>query len=319
MKNKNKITEDTMTGIGTVGQVSTSTTTASTPSTNKKTISIKKKNLTDPTVQSYISKTKDVNIAIIDEDDNVKSTNDKLTYVSNIRDDQGQISKPFTIGDKRFQMVRALTANKLKTLGVYSLDETDETGENIIYDMKVFEETIANKAKQGGSQEEPHVVDEVEAEEERPSFAGFKHFIVNKKTGKARKFKTIEELAKAQMSEDEQYLGMKGFKKFVDEALFGQSKKRSVTETDSAAPAAVPSSVPLPEPTPELQQKAEILMNLIKRRIPDSIFKTIQTPLAKREVIASFAELVGVPRNGLSQLVAGIKALSKTQANEQKK
>lgn len=311
MKNKASISE--VVAGGTMSQIDTSTTTS--PSTNKKSISIKKKDLTDPNVQNYLNKAEDADVTIVDEDDNMKTTNDKLTYLSNIKDDKGQISKPFSIGDKRFQVVRVLTPTREKGLGVYALDETDENGENIIYDMKVFEETIANKAKDSQPTAEPEVMGETEEEGEKPSFAGYKHFIVNKKTGKARKFKTIEELAKAQMSEDEQYMGMKSFRKFVDESLFGQSKKRSVSEVEAASPAQ-PVTTPMGEPTPELQQKAEQLMDLIKERIPESIFKTIVSPLAKREVIASFAELIGVPRNGLNTLLAGIKALSKKTLNQ---
>lgn len=314
MKTKNNISEDTMAGIGTAGQTTTSTS-STTASGGKKVINVNKKDLTDPKVKSYIDNTKDVDVNVIDEDDNMKTTNDKLTYLSNIKDGKGQISKPFTINDKRYQMVRVLTPMKEKGLGVYSLDETDESGENIIYDMKMFEDTIANKAKESvPSNPQPNVMDETT--DENPNFVGYKHFILNKKTGKARKFKTIEELARASMSEDEQYMGMKSFKKYVDEALFGQGRKRSVNEVEptvqtSQSTAVTTATSPLGDPNPELQAKTERLMELIKRRIPEAILKTITTPIAKREVIAGFAELVGVPRTGLSQLVAGIKALSK--------
>jgi len=317
MKKQIKISEDAMTGIGTVGQTSTSTTTASSSpigGANKKSINIKKKDLTDPTVQNYISKTKDANVNILDESpESDKPT--KLQYLSNVRDAKDGISKPFTIGQKRYQMVRVLTPTNEKSLGVYSLDETDDDGENIIYDAKMFEESIAKKAIAEEGVVEPEAPEVAtlnpdKLEEERPSFAGYRHFIVNNKTGKARKFKTIEELAKAQMGDDEQYMGMRGFKKYVDEALFGQSKKRNVTEVD-----AVQASTTVPIDNvggeTELQAKAQVLMDLIKRRIPDSIIKTIVNPEAKREVIAAFAELIGVPRNQLAALVASVKAIAK--------
>jgi hypothetical protein len=316
MKKQIKISEDTMSGIGTVGQTNTSTTTASPIGTNKKSISVKKKDLTDPTVQNYINKTKDVNVTVLDEDALESNQLKKLQYLSNVRDAKDGVSQPFTIGEKRYQMVRALTPSNEKTLGVYSLDETDGDGENIIYDAKTFEETIAKKAiaEEGVVEPEAPEMDTLNPDklesEERPSFAGYRHFIVNDKTGKARKFKTIEELAQAQMGEGERYMGMRSFKKYVDEALFGQAKKRNVTEVDAAPTTVATDSTG--ENDVELQAKAQKLMDIIKRRVPDSIIKTIVTPLAKREVIAAFAEMIGVPRNGLAQLVAGIKSLAKT-------
>lgn len=313
MKKLDKISEDSMTGIGTVGQTNTSTTTAPIGSTNKKTINVKKKDLTDPTVQNYISKTKDANITVLDEEGDLNQVK-KLQYLSNVRDAKDGISQPFTIGEKRYQMVRALTPTNEKTIGVYSLDETDESGENIIYDAKEFENNIAKKAIAEEGVVEPEAPEMAtlnpdKLEDENPSFAGYRHFIVNNKTKKARKFKTIEELAKAQMSEDEQYMGVKSFKKYVDEALFGQTKKRNVTEMDTT-----PTDGTSNADNVELQAKAKVLMDLIKRRIPDTVIRTIVNPEAKKEVIAAFAELIGVPRNQLASLVASVKAIAKSPA-----
>ena len=63
----------------------------------------------------------------------------------------------------------------------------------------------------------------------------------------------------------------------------------------------------------EMNAKAKKLMVLISKRIPTNIIKTIKTPVAKREVIAAFAELIGVPRQGLPNLINGLKVLSKTK------
>jgi hypothetical protein len=63
----------------------------------------------------------------------------------------------------------------------------------------------------------------------------------------------------------------------------------------------------------EMNAKAKKLMVLISKRIPTNIIQTIKTPVAKREVIAAFAELIGVPRQGLPNLINGLKVLSKTK------
>ena len=67
----------------------------------------------------------------------------------------------------------------------------------------------------------------------------------------------------------------------------------------------------------EMNIKAEKLMAMIAKRIPQNIIKTITTPIAQREVIAAFAELIGVPRNGLNKLIAGLKDLAKQQQQQQ--
>ena len=54
-------------------------------------------------------------------------------------------------------------------------------------------------------------------------------------------------------------------------------------------------------------------MDLIGKRVPQNVIKTIKTPVAQREVIAAFAELIGVPRIGLSGLINGLKDISKKE------
>ena len=243
-----------------------------------------------------------------------KDTNKKYQYVSDIVDENGELSKPFTINGKNYQMVRALNPKNEKVLGVYSLDEVDEEGNNVIHDVDEFEKTIDDNQMQTetGVQEPegpeantlnpegPVAETSDEAKLEHPSFAGHKHFIVNKKTGKARKFKDISELAKANMTPDEQYMGIKDFKKYVDETLFGAGRKQNLDEVQPTGQ----------ESDEEMNVKAKRLMDMIKKKIPQGIIDTIVTPVAQREVIAAFAEMIGVPRNGLSKLIAGLKDLA---------
>jgi hypothetical protein len=209
-------------------------------------------------------------------------------------------------------MVRALTPDRQKVMAVCSLDDVDEMGKNVIYDLQEFEEKIAKKSLGEGM---PHHDDEDKTDfhpsgssdwgkkDNVPSFEGYKHFIVNNKTGKARKFKSIEELAKAQMNEDEKYMSVKEFRKYVDETLFGSVKKNVVNEVGLTGS----------ETDEDMNVKAQKLMKMINKRIPVAIIDQIKTnKIAQREVIAAFAEMVGVPRNGLAQLIAGLKKLAKT-------
>jgi len=105
--------------------------------------------------------------------------------------------------------------------------------------------------------------------------------------------------------DEEEYMNVGRFKKHMNERLFGASKKKveSLNEV-----------VPTGEETDEeMNVKAKKLMDLIGKRIPQNIIKTITTPIAQREVIAAFSELIGVPRNGLSKLISGLKDMAKQQ------
>ena len=308
MKNKNKIHEEQMGSIG----GDTSSTTSSTAGLKKmgkspegslivNRAAIKQ----DQHIADLIRNARGINIQVVEGE---KETQ-KLKYLSEIIDEvTGDISKPFTISGKNYQMVRAITPDRQKVMGVCSLDDVDEMGKNIIYSIDEFEQNIAKKSlDETMPTKEPDNISDSDKKDKMPSFEGYKHFIVDSKTGKARKFKNIEELAKAQMNEDEKYMSVKEFRKYVDETLFGSGKKNVVTEVGLTGS----------ESDEEMNIKAQKLMKMIQKRIPTAIIDTIKTnKIAQREVIASFAELIGVPRNGLSQLITGIKDLAKSTADQ---
>jgi hypothetical protein len=326
MKNKNKIDE----GALDVGMQSYQTSSTSSSSSNQKkpTVVVKKQDL-QKTMKDL--KDTDANVMVTNEND-VPTAKPKFAYLSEVQDAKtGEISKPFTIGDKRYQMVRAINPNKEKVMGVYSLDETDDDGDNIIYDVKEFEETIAKKAMAAMAEEEAgdvsalepndgNVIDEPadevnphsKADEvDGPSFVGFKHYIVNRKTGKARKFKSIEDLAKAQMTEDEQYMGIKDFKKYVDEVLFGASK-RQMKEVDTVASTTTATQTTATPLEQKMIASAEKMMKMITEKIPTQVIQQIKTNhIAQREVILAFAELVGVPNNEIQKIIIGLKDMGR--------
>jgi hypothetical protein len=317
MKKKSNIVEMDGTSMG--SSSTSSTTSSSTPSTSTSTsgkgsITVSTSALKKPEVVAALDKLKKSKVPIQVVEENVETSESKmLEYLSEVKDSEsGEISQPFTIGDKKYQMVRAITPKKEKVMGVYSFNEVDEKGNNKIYSVQEFEDTIAKKAITETGVVEPEgpetaTLNPIEEKKENPSFAGYKHFIVNQKTGKARKFKTIEELAKAQMGEGEKYMGVREFKKFVDESLFGSGKRQSMTEVDDVSGN---------ESDEEMNIKAKKLMSLISKRIPETVIKTIKTPIAQREVIAAFAEMIGVPRNGLAKLITGLKDIAKGGTNK---
>jgi hypothetical protein len=105
------------------------------------------------------------------------------------------------------------------------------------------------------------------------------------------------------MDKEEKYMPIKEFRKFFENRVFG-GKKESEMNIMEVAPTGQ-------ETDEEMNQKAQKLMMMISKRIPSNVIETIKTPIAKREVIAAFAELIGVPRQGLPGLINGLKDLAK--------
>jgi hypothetical protein len=275
----------------------------STSSSNKDvpTIIVKKNEL-GQTIQNL--KGQKVNILPVNEIDGVIEPQDKATikYLSNVRDPKSnQVAQPFNIGDKKYQMVRGITPDRNIVLGVYCFDELNESGDNIIYHVDEFENKIAKPML-----EMEKLTTESENKTSQPeslNLGEYKHFIVSEKTGKFKKFKTIPELAATTMVEDEKYMGLQEFKKFFENRVFGSTKKKSIDEIGLTGQ----------ESEDDMTIKAQKLMGLIQKRIPSNIIDTIKTnKIAQREVIAAFAELIGVPKAGLASLVQGIKDLAKT-------
>jgi hypothetical protein len=170
-----------------------------------------------------------------------------IKYLSNVKDDKGDVSKPFTIDGKNYQMVRGITPSKEVVMAVYCHDDVNGDGENIIHPIEYFETNIANPAKIKTPEElpvtekseviEPKKVNSDSPNQEKSLKLGeFKHFIIDKKSGKVRKFKQVEELAKAGMGDNEAYMNLSQFKKHVDETLFGIKKKKDALSEDDTIP-----------------------------------------------------------------------------------
>jgi len=240
----------------------------------------------------------------ISEVDSVIKPQDRATikYLSNIKDpESGQISQPFNFGGKKYQMVRGVTPEKKFVRGVYCFDELNEDGSNIIYHVDEFENKFAKPMLE---REKLTIESENKTlESDSLNLGEYKHFVVDEKTGKFKKFKTIPELAATTMGENEKYMGLQEFKKFFESRVFGVTKKKGLDEVGMTGQ----------ESEDDMTLKAQKLMGLIQKRIPSNTIETIKTnKIAQREVIAAFAEMIGVPRAGLSNLIQGIKDLAKT-------
>lgn len=261
--------------------------------------------------------------SMVSEEDAVIEPQDKATikYLSNVKDpSSGKISQPFVIGGKNYQMVRGVTPSKEIVMAVYCHDDINESGENVIHSVEDFDKNIATPIKkleeeqmqaksieQAKLAEEEKAKAEAEAEHDDGSYEGSKHFLVNRKNGNVRNFKSIKDLLAQEKLEEEDYMGVPEFKQHINKKLFGGRKKteqlNEITPTGD-------------EDDEQMSFKAKKLMDMIRKKIPENVISTIQTPVAKREVIAAFAEMIGVPRNGLTNLLSGLKDLSKVNPNQ---
>jgi hypothetical protein len=72
-----------------------------------------------------------------------------INYLSKVKDmNTGEVSKPFTIADKNYQMVRGYDNNRQIVLGVMCMDELNEAGDNVIHSLDHFETNIAGPMKE---------------------------------------------------------------------------------------------------------------------------------------------------------------------------
>jgi hypothetical protein len=291
MNTKNKIVEDMM------------------GNQKKTTVTLKKQDLANPSIQKSIQGLgQNVNVNVVDE---MIEPQDAATikYLSNVKDpESGQIAQPFSISDKKYQMVRGITPNKNTVLGVYCFDELNEDGSNMIYPVDEFENKIARPML-----EMEKLTTEGENKSSEPeslNLGEYKHFVVNEKNGKFKKFKTIPELAATTMLEDERYMGLREFKKFFENRVFGAPKRKSLEEVEPMAQQ--------PEQVVDIKRDVDILFTSISKNsnILNKI-KKINNPVEKSQFLIKVADMIGLGLPKFAETVRTLKTQAKTITPQQ--
>lgn len=282
--------------------------------TDKVKLSDKKIN-TSPTTSSISS----TSTSSVMEDDSISpeaviEPKDKATikYLSNVKDaNSGEVSKPFTIADKRYQMVRGITPSKEVVMAVYCHDDLDENGENIIHPMDYFEENIAKPMKEtltksdgfdyAGEENKFHDKESFMDYLNLKDLIGFKHFFVNIKTGNIKaKFKNTKEMIKSgvKLGPDEDYMDEKALKRF----RFGDYFKPSVNEQ-------TPNSSPDGTNVPKLQADVQKLVDQIKTKFSVYLSK-LDKPIEQAQFLTTMAKEIGVPLNNLNTIITQFKDIA---------
>lgn len=235
---------------------------------------------------------------IMEEPEAVIQPQDRATiqYLSNVKDaETGEISQPFSIGDKRYQMVRALTPDNNVIMGVYCFDDMDDNGNNVIHDVQYFEENIAKPMK-----EKMETPNEVKKQDSTLGLGEYRHYIVNEKTGKFRKFKTIEELAKANMNEGEKYMGLREFKKYFEGRVFGGNRHFQMSENQT------------PQDAEQFKRDVQNATAVIEKLpIVQNKLKKVNNPIEKSQFMLAIAEIIGLDLKLFAQTVKKLRQTAK--------
>lgn len=272
---------------------------------------------------------------------------DKATikYLSNVKDSKtGEISKPFSIRDKRYQMIRGIMPDKEIVMAVYCHDDLNEAGENIIHPVDQFEESIVKpfmkeneyNADNYNSDErdfhdknnlEPQnpVVNpiaedgfdyasaEVEHKDKEDFMAhlnlsdlvGFKHFFVNTKTGNVvGKFKSTKDMIKSGINLGPQEDYMDV--KALKRFRFGDYFKGKEDVSEEAPVDGKDGGTNIPK----LQSDVKKLAKLIKDKFSVYLAK-LNKPIEQSQFLTAMAAEVGVPLNKLSGIISQYKDIAK--------
>lgn len=291
---------------------------------NKTTVNIKKNDLGDPKVTANIQKLgKDVSVNVVDEQEveAIIEPQDQATikYLSNVKDvETGKASEPFTIADKKYQMVRGITPSKEVIMAVYCFDDLNEAGENIIHSVSEFEKNVAmpmlhKEGKSAPIQEDGYDIAADERENNNKEdfidylnlrdLEGYKHFFVDTTNGKVSgKFKTAKEMAMSGQSlgECEDYMSDKTLKRF----RFGDYFKNDINEADVEG-----------TDVGKLQADVKKLSKIIKDKFSVALSK-LDKPIEQVQFLTAMANEIGVPLNKLSTLMASFKDIAKTDSAE---
>lgn len=282
----------------------------------------------NPSMSSTSSSTMEEEVtpdAVIEPKD--KST---LKYLSNVKDSEtGEISKPFNIGDKRYQMVRSITPSQEVVMGVYCHDDLNESGENIIHPVDYFESNIANPMKEqmgmvgqdigvAPKEESYDYAAEERAFHDKEAFMdylnltdleGYKLFFVNTNTGEIKgKFKNIQDMLSSgiQLGQDEKYMDVKALKRY----RFGDYFKGDVNEGGEQAPTGDPQPNTGGTNISKLQSDVKKLATMIKSKFSVYMSK-LNKPIEQAQFLTAMAQEIGVPLNKLSSIITTFKDISK--------
>lgn len=250
--------------------------------------------------------------------------NETIKYLSNVKDSKtGQVSKPFSIGEKKYQMVRGVTSSDEVVTGVLCFDEIGADGEPVIHTTEYFEANIAKPMKEQMAmvgqdiqvapkvrETEYNYADAEKEHHDKEAFMDFlnlvdvgpefKHFFVDITNGKIiAKFKNTKEMVKSgiKLGPNQDYMDIKTLKRF----RFGDYFTGDVNEAEEIAQDGTNIN--------KLQSDVKKLANLIKNKF--SVYLTkLDKPIEQAQFLTAMAREIGVPLNKLSSIINSYKDIA---------
>lgn len=144
----------------------------------------------------------------------------------------------------------------------------------------------------------------------------YKHFLVNEKTGKFRKFKQIPELAEATVGEGERYMNLKEFKKYFEGKVFGGNRRK----LNEQPPQPQTGQMAQPQQAQDIKADVDALYSTIaKNSAITNKIKRINNPIEKSQFLEKVAEMIGLDLKLFAQTIKNLKKLAKqnqTQATQ---
>jgi hypothetical protein len=317
MKNKNSIDETEKFRIGVTQKDLKSRQTTSTLA------NLQKQN---PDIEVYFTKdnSSDTSISDLLETGEVIEPQDQATikYLSNVKDtNTGEISKPFTIDSKNYQMVRGLNPNKEVVMAVYCFDDMDDAGNNLIHPVEYFEENVVKPVVEREKSTKQPVEEYDYAAAEREYFdkedlmnylnlrdlEGYKHFFVNINTGEiVGKFNNYKEMMRSgiKLGPEEDYMGVRQLKSFrageYFKEGFSNANKDEVDENVDIS---------------KLKGDVKILIDKMTNMF-GKYFAKLDTPVEQSVFLAKIGQLINVPIEKLPQIISSYKELAKDDPSE---
>jgi hypothetical protein len=240
-----------------------------------------------------------------------------IKYLSNVVDSNtGEVSKPFTISDKKYQMVRGKIPSGEVVMGVYCFDDMDSSGKNIIHPMEYFEENIAKPMKEAMNKK--NVAEEefnyAAAEKEyfdKEDFMEYlnladlgnaKLFFINDETGEViASFKNLVDMATSgrKLGPNERLVNRKQLKAI----RFGTKLKENISLSEEMADGV---------DVDQLKGDVKILINKMVKMY-GNYFSKLNTDIEKSVFLTNVAKIVGIPDNKLSGLITKFKDIAKDE------
>lgn len=260
---------------------------------------------TSPTTSS-LSSSSNTSVSMTENDAVIEPQDpETIKYLSNVKHhDTGEISKPFSISGKNYQMIRGIKPNREIVLAVLCLDDMDEMGNKKIHSVSDFENNIALPMKR--SLEEKTLNNDNEKFVDHLNLSdgdGFKHFFVNTNTGDiTAKFKTTKDMVKSgiKLGPDEDYMNDKQLKHFRYKNYFKNSMNEAEDEDIQGTD------------VNKLKADVKKLCDLISTKFSRAISR-IDKPIEQVEFLTQMADMIGIPFNKLTSLINNFKDVAKQQ------